>query len=74
MTSTDGEKSFDVMRWLRATRAELYEKTKNMSIDERREWELRRPTDPVLAGLFGRGRVPVGGRAAERRQPQGSPQ
>ena len=49
MENDASEKSFDVMKWLRATRAELYEETKNMSFEERREWESRRPTDPVLA-------------------------
>ena len=62
MSSVVGGKSFDVMKWLRATRAELYEETKNMSIDERREWESRRPTDPVLARLFDRRTVLEGGR------------
>ena len=62
MNNDASEKSFDVMKWLRATRADLYEETKNMSIDERREWESRRPTDPVLARLFDRRTVPEGGR------------
>ena len=42
MTSTDGEKSFDVMRWLRATREQVYEETKDMTFEERREWDSRR--------------------------------
>ena len=62
MKNDAGEKSFDVMKWLRATRAEIYEETKNMSIDERREWESRRPTDLVLARLFDRRTVPEDGR------------
>ena len=60
MKNDAADKSFDVMKWLRATRAELYEETKNMSIDERWEWESRRPTDPVLARLFDRRTVPEG--------------
>ena len=42
MKNDAADKSFDVMKWLRATRAELYVETKIMSIDERREWESRR--------------------------------
>ena len=60
-------KSFDVMKWLRATRAELYEETKNMSFEERREWESRRPTDPVLAKWFDRRKAPVGERHGSAR-------
>ena len=75
MKNDAGEKSFDVMKWLRATRAEIYEETKNMSIDERRQWESQRPTDPVLARLFDRRRAPKGGRRGpERSQPQGIPE
>ena len=67
MKNDASEKSFDVMKWLRATpRAELYEETKNMSIDERREWESRRPTDPVLARLFDRRTNAGGGGGAAR--------
>ena len=42
------------MKWFRAARAELYKETEDMSIDERRERESRRPTDPELARWFDR--------------------
>ena len=66
MTSDVGEKSFDVMKWLRATREQIYEETKHMSPEERRAWYSRRPTDPVLARLFDRRRVPEGRRESDR--------
>ncbi len=62
MTPQTGEKSFDVMKWLRATRDRHYEETKDMSREERREWYSRRPKDPVLARLFDRRKAPEGGR------------
>ena len=63
MKSDAGEKSFDVMKWLRATRAEIYEETKDMSFEEERRWtEERIRRDPHLAMLYDRRRVPVGGR------------
>ena len=65
MKSDAREKSFDVMKWLRATRAELYEETKHMSPEERRAWRSRRPTHPVLAKWFDRRKVLDG----ERRGP-----
>ena len=67
MKNDAADKSFDVMKWLRATRAELYVETKIMSIDERREWESRRPTDPALARLFDRRKVPEGRRRGPAR-------
>ena len=62
MKSDSSAKSFDVMKWLRATRADIDEETKNMSIEERMEWESRQPTDPVLAKLFDRRKTPEGER------------
>ena len=38
MKRPTSEKSFDVMRWLRATRARIYEETKDISFDEKRRW------------------------------------
>ena len=67
MKSDAREKSFDVMKWLRATRAELYEETKHMSPAERRAWRSRRPTHPVLARWFDRRKVPVGKRHGSAR-------
>ena len=60
MKNDASEKPFDEMKWLRTTRAELYEETKGMSFEERREWESRRPTDPVLARWCDRRQVPEG--------------
>ena len=57
------EKSFDVMKWLRATRDRYYEETKDMSFEERRQWsEERIRRDPFLAELYDRRKVPTGGR------------
>ena len=71
MTPQTGEKPFDVMKWLRETRARHYEETKDMSWEERCEWYSRRPKDPVLARLLDRRKAPEGGRvraqAAEER-------
>ena len=63
MKSDAGEKSFDVMKWLRATRAEIYEETKDMSFEEERRWtEERIRRDPHLSMLYDRPRAPVGRR------------
>ena len=62
MKNDADQKSFDVMKWLRATREQIYEETKDMSAEERRQWFSRRPTDPVLAKLFDRRKTPEGGR------------
>ena len=62
MKTDVGESSFDVMKWLRTTRAELYEETKGMSPEERWAWRSRRPPHPVLARWFDRRKVPEGGR------------
>ena len=65
MTSEAGERSFDVMKWLRATRADIYEETKDMSFEEERRWtEERIRRDPILAKLFDRRKAPDGGRGA----------
>ena len=60
MTRDTDEKSFDVMKWLRATRDQMYEETRDMSVEERLEWYSRWPTDPELARLFDRRKVPEG--------------
>ena len=63
MTSTYGEKSFDVMKWLRETRDRIYEETKEMSFEEKRRWmEERIRRDPHLSMLYDRRRAPEGGR------------
>ena len=65
MTSDAKEKSFDVMKWLRATRADIYEETKDMSFEELRRWtEERVRSDPFLAKLCDRRKAPEGGRGA----------
>ena len=65
MTSDAREKSFDVMKWLRATRADIYEETKDMSFEELRRWtEERVRRDPFLAKLYDRRKAPKGGRGA----------
>ena len=57
------EKSFDVMKWLRATRRRIYEETKDMSFEEERRWsEDRIRRDPFLAELYDRRTAPSGGR------------
>ena len=57
------EMSFDVMEWLRETRARIYEETKGMSFEEKRRWsEERIRRDPFLAELYDRRKVPTGGR------------
>ena len=63
MSGVGGEKSFDVMKWSRATRAEIYEETKDMSFEEERRWtEERIGREPHLAdAVYDRRRVPVGG-------------
>ena len=63
MTSDAREKSFDVMKWLRATRDDIYEETKDMSFEEERRWtEERIRRDPILAKLYDRRKAPDGGR------------
>ena len=53
MTSTYGEKSFDVMKWPHATREQVYEETKEMSFEEKRRWtEERIRRDPLQAMLY----------------------
>ena len=42
MSSVVGEKFFDVMKWLRATRGQICEETQDMSFEETREWRARR--------------------------------
>ena len=67
MKSDASEKSFDVMKWLRATRADIYEETKDMSFEEERRWtEERIRRDPHLSMLYDRRRVPEGGRESVR--------
>ena len=61
MTPQTGEKSFDVMKWLRETRDRINGKIADMSGEELREWFSQRPTDPILAGLFDRGKTSEGG-------------
>ena len=70
MTSETREKSFDCVKWTRERRNRMYEETKDMSPADRRRWsESRRPTDPLLAGIYDRARPPVGSRCRD----QGSP-
>ena len=73
MTSPAGEESFDVMKWLRATREQIYEETKDMSFEETRRWaEERIRRDPHPSMLYDRRRGPVGERnGPERSRPQG---
>ena len=53
MKTETGEKSFDVMKWLRETRARIYEETKDMTFEERRRWsEDRRSRDPWLSNWW----------------------
>lgn len=67
MKSDASEKSFDVMKWLRATRADIYEETKDMSFEEERRWtEERIRRDPHLSMLYDRRRAPEGGRESVR--------
>ena len=66
MANGFGEKSFDVMKWLRETRDGINEEIADMSGEELREWFSRRPTDPVLARMFDRRKAPKGGRAPGR--------
>ena len=68
MASDAREKSFDVMKWLRATRADIYEETKDMSFEELRRWtEERVRRDPLLAKLYDRRKAPKGGGALHPR-------
>lgn len=68
MKSDASEKSFDVMKWLRATRADIYEETKDMSFEEERRWtEERIRRDPHLSMLYDRRRAPEGGRNGPER-------
>ena len=62
MNSDPKEKSFDVMKWLRETRDQIYEESKDMTREERRAWYSQRPTDPILARLFDRRKAPEGKR------------
>jgi len=63
MKNDAGEKTFDVMQWLRATRGRIYEETKDMSFEEERRWtEKRIRRDPFLAKLYDRRKAPVGRR------------
>ena len=64
MESEAGTKSFDVMKWLRATRHRQHEETRDMTPEERLRWLRRRPTDPRLAEFFDRVRVVEPARAA----------
>ena len=65
MSSVAGEKPFDVMKWLRETREQIYDETKDMSFEEERRWtEERIRRDPHLAMLYDRRRVPEGGGVA----------
>ncbi len=53
MKTETGEKSFDVMKWLRETRARIYEETKDMTFEERQRWsEERRSRDPWLSNWW----------------------
>ena len=53
MKTETGEKSFDVMKWLRETRARIYDETKDMTFEERRRWsEERRSRDPWLSNWW----------------------
>ena len=48
-----GERGFRVMPWLRALRARIYEKTKDMTFAERPRWsEERRSRDPWLSNWW----------------------
>ena len=42
MKTGTNEKSFDAMKWLRETRARIYEETKDMTFEERRRWSEER--------------------------------
>ena len=57
MKSDAGDKSFDVMKWLRETRDRHYEETKDMTPEERMRWLKKRPADPVLEKFFDRIKV-----------------
>ena len=59
MTADASEKPFKVMKWLRETRDRIYEETKDLSPDEELRYYARRPTDPVLARMFDRRKVPT---------------
>ena len=63
MNSGPEEKAFDCMKWLRETRVQIYEETKDMTREERRAWYSQRPTDPILARLYDRWKVPGSGMA-----------
>jgi len=53
------EKSFDCVKWARERRSRMYEETKDMSpAERRRRSESRRPTDPLLAGMYDHARPP----------------
>lgn len=53
MQSETGTKSFDCVKWARATRDRISAEIKDMSDEELRQWlEARRPQDPFLAELF----------------------
>ena len=71
MNSDPKEKSFDVMKWLRETRDQIYEETKDMTREEWRAWYSQRPTDPILARLFDLRKAPGSGAAAIRTGPTG---
>ena len=59
------QKSFDVMKWLRETRDQIYEETRDMTREEWRAWYSERPTDPILARLFDRLKAPDGKRSPD---------
>lgn len=59
MRSETGQKSFDVMKWLRETRDRIHEETKDMTFEERRRWsEERRSGDPWLSDWWNGMRTP----------------
>ena len=62
MTSESREKEFDCVKWTREVRDRINDQIADMSGEELREWLSQRPTDPVLARLFDRRKVPEGGR------------
>ena len=71
MNSDAKEKAFDCMKWLRETRDQIYEETKDMTREEWRAWYSQRPTDPILARLFDLRKVSGSGTAVRGTGPMG---
>ena len=52
-------KSFDCVQWTRNVRDQMYEETKDMSPEERLDWQRsQRPADPVLARMWDNAKPP----------------